>query len=52
MPNKKDENEIAFDALQQILRRDAIRDGIPQEPISEPEKVVYRAKAGSKGGDH
>jgi hypothetical protein len=47
---KLDENQIAFDALQQILRSDAIRDGVPQEPIPEPEKVSYRIKAGSKGG--
>jgi len=50
MPKRKDENEIAFDALQQLLRRDAERDGIPQEDIPAPEKVPYRAKAGRKGG--
>ncbi len=50
MPKRKDENEIAFDTVQQILRRDAERDGIPQEPISEPEKISYRVKAGHKGG--
>jgi hypothetical protein len=50
MPKRKDENEIAFDALQQILRRDALRDGIPQENIPAPEKVPYRVEAGRKGG--
>jgi hypothetical protein len=50
MPKRKDENEIAFDALQQLLRRDAERDGIPQgECIHEP-KAPYRVKAGRKGG--
>lgn len=50
MPKHKDENETAFDALQEILRRDAKRDGLPQEPIPKPEKVRYRVEAGSKGG--
>jgi hypothetical protein len=50
MPKRKDENEIAFDALQQLIRRDAERDGIPQEDIPVPEKVPYRVKAGRKGG--
>jgi hypothetical protein len=50
MPKRKDENEIAFDALQQLIRRDAERDGIPQEDIPKPEKVLCRVEAGSKGG--
>jgi hypothetical protein len=50
MPKRKDENETAFDTLQEILRRDAERDGIPQPPKPEPEKVSYRVKAGRKGG--
>jgi hypothetical protein len=50
MPKRKDENEIAFDALQQIIRRDAERDGIPQDDIPAPEKVPYRVEAGRKGG--
>lgn len=50
MPKRKDENEIAFDTLQQLLKRDAERDGIPQEDISAPEKVPYRVIAGRKGG--
>lgn len=50
MPKRRDENETAFDALQEILRRDAKRDGISQEPIPKPEKVSYRVSAGRKGG--
>jgi hypothetical protein len=51
MPKKKkDENEIAFEGLQELLRRDAKRDGLPVEPCSEPEKLTYRVKAGTKGG--
>ena len=50
MPKRKDENEIAFDALQQLIRRDAERDGIPQNDIPAPEKVPYRVDAGHKGG--
>lgn len=50
MPKRKDENETAFDAVQEILRRDAKRDGIPQEAIPKTEKVSYRVRAGSKGG--
>jgi hypothetical protein len=48
MPRRKDENETAFDVLEELLGRDAERDGIPQEP--KPEKVSYRGKAGRKGG--
>jgi hypothetical protein len=43
-------NETAFDALQEILRRDAERDGIPQKRTPKPEKLSYRVKAGRKGG--
>lgn len=50
MPKSKDENEAAFDTLQEILRRDAERDGIPQKPAPKPEKVSYRVEAGRKGG--
>jgi general stress protein YciG len=52
MPKKKkDENEIAFEGLQELLRRDAKRDGLPIEPCSEPEKLSYRVDAGRKGGE-
>jgi len=50
MPKKKDENEIAFNTLQELLKRDAKRDGLPIKPIPEPEKVSYRVEAGRKGG--
>jgi len=50
MPRKPDENETAFDPLQEILRRDAARDGIPQPPQSKPEKHPYRVKTGHKAG--
>jgi hypothetical protein len=50
MPKRKDENEIAFDALQEILRRDAERDGVSQEPPPVPGKVPCRVEAGRKGG--
>lgn len=50
MPKKKDENEIAFDALQEIIRRDKKRDGLPVDPIPEEEKDPARVKAGILGG--
>lgn len=50
MPKKKDENESAFNALQEIIARDAERDGIPRPPTKPQEKVPYRVKAGRKGG--
>ena len=50
MPRKRDENETAFDTLQEILRRDAERDGIIQSPRPKSEKMAARVKAGRKGG--
>lgn len=50
MPKKKDENESAYDALQQLIARDAERDGISRPPTAPPEKLSYRVKAGRKGG--
>ena len=50
MAKRKDENEIAFSGLQDIIRRDAERDGIPQEPIPPPEKVSSAVRAGRLGG--
>lgn len=47
---RKDENEIAFSTLQELLRRDAERDGIPQQPLPPPEKVASAVKAGRLGG--
>ena len=50
MPKKKDENESAFNTLQELISRDAERDGIPRTPDSPPEKLSYRVNAGRKGG--
>ena len=50
MPKKNDENESAFNALQELIARDAERDGIPRPPASPSEKLSYRVKAGRKGG--
>lgn len=50
MPKKKDENESAFNALQELISRDAERDGIARLPESPPEKLSSRVKAGRKGG--
>jgi len=50
MPKKKDENETAFSALKEIIRRDAERDGCPQSPNPEPEKDASRVEAGRRGG--
>lgn len=50
MAKRKDENEIAFSTLQELMRRDAERDGIPQEPIKPPQKVPSAVKAGRLGG--
>jgi hypothetical protein len=50
MPKRKDENETAFDALQEVLRRDAERDGMPLAPVAESAKIPYRVEAGRKGG--
>jgi hypothetical protein len=38
MARKRDENETAFDTLQEILRRDAERDGIPVSPKPKPKR--------------
>lgn len=50
MAKRRDENETAFDGLQEILRRDAERDGQPVEPPPKPEKVPSAVKAGRLGG--
>lgn len=50
MPKRKDENETAFSGLQEIIKRDAERDGTPQGAVAESAKVAYRAEAGRKGG--
>jgi hypothetical protein len=50
MPKRKDENEVAFSTLQELIRRDAERDGRSQEPVKQPEKVPTAVKAGRLGG--
>ncbi len=42
MPRKRDENETAFDTLEELIRRDAERDGIPQPAKPKPEKMAVR----------
>jgi hypothetical protein len=50
MPKKKDENESAFHALQEIIARDAERDGVLLNPEPQPQKVPTAVKAGRLGG--
>ncbi len=50
MPKKKDENETAFDALQELLNRDRERDGLPVDPPKKEKKMSCRVEAGRKGG--
>lgn len=50
MPKRKDENETAFSNLQELIRRDAARDGIELPPEPKPEKVPSAVKAGRLGG--
>ena len=50
MPKRRDENQTAFDGLQEILRRDAKRDGLPVERSPKPEKVPSAVRAGHLGG--
>jgi hypothetical protein len=50
MSKRKDENQTAFNTLQEIIRRDAKRDDLPEEPIPKEQKLVYRVEAGRKGG--
>jgi hypothetical protein len=50
MPRKRDENETAFDTLQEILRPDAERDGEPVPPKHQPEKWPSELKPGARAG--
>ena len=50
MPKKKDENETAFDALQEIIKRDKKRDGLPVDPPPEEGKDPVRVESGRLGG--
>jgi hypothetical protein len=47
---RKDENEIAFTGLQELIRRDAKRDGIELPPEPKPENVPSAVRAGRLGG--
>jgi hypothetical protein len=50
MARKKDENQTAFSGLEELLRRDDIRDGLPVAPIQPEEKDPRAVKAGRLGG--
>jgi len=50
MARKKDENQTAFSSLQELLRRDAERDGIALAPIPPEEKDSKAVAAGRLGG--
>ena len=45
MARRKDENQTAFSTLEELLRRDAERDGIPVPPIPPEEKDPKAVKA-------
>lgn len=50
MPRKREQSETAFDTLQELLRRNAEKEGKLPEPKSEPDKLTARVKAGRKEG--
>jgi hypothetical protein len=50
MARKKDENQTAFSTLEELLRRDAVRDGLPIKPILPEEKDPKAVAAGKLGG--
>jgi len=50
MARRKDENQTAFSNLEELLRRDAERDGIPVPPIPPEEKDAKAVRAGRLGG--
>lgn len=50
MARKKDENQAAFSALQELMRRDAERDGKRLPPIPPEEKDPKSVAAGKLGG--
>lgn len=47
---KKDENQTAFSGLQDLLRHDAERDGLPVDPLEPEDKDEKKVRAGRKGG--
>ncbi len=50
MARKKDENEIAFSGLQELIRRDMERDGLALPPVEPEQKDPKAVKAGKIGG--
>ena len=50
MPRKKDENQTAFSSLEELLRRDARRDGVDIPPAPPEEKDPKAVAAGKLGG--
>jgi hypothetical protein len=50
MARRKDENQIAFAGLQELIRRDAQRDGITLPPVEPEPKDPKAVKAGALGG--
>ena len=50
MARKKDENQTAFSTLEELLRRDAVRDGIRIPSIPPEEKDSKAVAAGKLGG--
>jgi hypothetical protein len=50
MARRKDENQTAFSSIEELLRRDAVRDGIEVPPIPPEEKDPKAVKAGRLGG--
>lgn len=50
MARKKDENQTAFASLQELLRRDAERDGAVLPPIQPEGKDAKSVAAGRLGG--
>lgn len=50
MPKRRDENQTAFAGLQELIRRDAARDGTELPPEPEPQKNPASVKAGRRTG--
>ena len=48
MPKQKDENEIAFSGLQELIRRDAERDGLHVPPQPTPPEIPRKPNASAK----
>jgi hypothetical protein len=50
MARRKDENQTAFSGLEELLRKDDIRDGIEVPEIPPEEKDPKAVRAGMRGG--